>query len=207
MKETMLEKNYCFPPPIWPSPLEKLARLGSTVIDCVEQGKLESLLSDEHRVGLKYFKDSVHRYQKLFDYLEAGYKSVRESEKKKDTYTSIGDFYQNNLYLDYKSIVADELPWFNEGFTRYYVYLKRKKSLKTNKQFYEQYLVPAKNAWNNLSQIKPEDKATLELMRKFNDAARAIGQSEANEHTDSEYTFNDKKDEWEHGDKPFTIKY
>ncbi len=207
MKEIMLEKDHCFPPPRWPTPLEELARDGKTIVEYIEKGNLEFLLKDEKRVGLKFFKNCIHQYQKLFDYLEAGYKSVRESEKKKNASTYIGNLYQNILYFDYKSSVADGLPWFSDDFLRQYVYLNCKKSLKTDKQFYEKYLLLAKKAWNNLAEIKPEDKTTLELMRKFNDATEAIGQSDANNPCDFEYTFNDKKDAWERGDKPFIKRY
>jgi hypothetical protein len=205
----------CLPQMDPPKTLERLARDGEYIINVVERG----ILSDNVRHGKKvsenvmdavhqYFDShhlkQVHKYERLFDYLEEGYeKRLRKVGTTSAKNINVKKFIEialdliitpdMRLYTHYESTVLGF--WSYENLMQRFSLPKSVSSIKTSEQFHEKYFYVVRDAWKNLKSIKPDEKEKISLMRHFNSITGIAESFERNK--EDEWSFNKEKDEWE----------
>lgn len=184
--DNMALEERCFPPPRWPSELESLTSAIGIIINSFEHGNLEKTLKRSDGFGLHY-KKLMHRYDKLFDYIQQGY-----DERMK---TGWSNFITNDavqLWSHYENVVTRGI--IIRGSSRDYLPSLKSGSIKTPEQCFEEYFQPARKAWKRLQRLQPVSKKNISLLRHFNETTHAVGERECDSQT--EWDFDEGKDEW-----------
>jgi hypothetical protein len=178
----------CFPPMRWPGELESLTTGVGIIINNSEHGKLEQLMKGNDGLSHHYQK-LMHRYDKLFDYVEQGYNERMKTGWKNyiiNDAVRLWSYYEN-------AVTHGIIGQVTRG--DYNPFLKIS-SIKTPEQCYEEYLQPARKAWNRLQRLQPVAKKNFKLLKHFNQVTGAIGARECD--SEIEWQFNEEKDEWKH---------